>query len=185
MSFFTVFIIALGLAMDAFAVSIASGIAIKHLRIRHALLIAIFFGGFQAVMPVIGWLSGIGLRSLISSVDHWVAFGLLTGIGVKMVYEATKIERAAAVEKDPLNIVILCMLAFATSIDALAVGVSFACLNVTILQPALIIGIVTFVTSLSGVYIGDAFGHFFERKIEVFGGIVLMAIGCKILFEHL
>ncbi|MCK4597644.1 manganese efflux pump, partial [bacterium] len=125
MNIVTIVFVAFGLAMDAFAVSIASGVAIKNLRINHAFRIALFFGLFQAVMPVIGWLAGIGLKDFICGVDHWIAFGLLSMIGCKMIYESTKLETERK-NINPLNISVLLMLSIATSIDALAVGVSFA-----------------------------------------------------------
>ncbi len=170
--------------MDAFAVSIANGIAMKTLRVRHALLIASFFGGFQAVMPVIGWLAGISLKEILSSIDHWIAFGLLSAVGIKMIYESFKIKEAEEVAQN-LTIYLLLMLSIATSIDALAVGLSFAFLDISIFAPVLIIGIVTFVLSYLGVVIGNRFGHLFESKIEIVGGVVLIGIGLKILLEHL
>jgi len=170
--------------MDAFAVSITSGITIRYLRIKHALKIALFFGFFQAIMPVIGWLSGISLRNIISGVDHWVAFGLLSVIGCKMIYESFKLQSKE--EKiDPQKIYVLFILSIATSIDALAVGLSLSFLKVAIILPAIIIGIVTFLLSFLGVYVGNKAGHFFERKIEVIGGLILIGIGIKILVEHL
>lgn len=180
----TIIIIALGLSMDAFAVSISSGVAIKRLKIGHAFLIAFFFGSFQAIMPLVGWLAGIGLTGYISNVDHWIAFGLLVFIGCKMIYEAIKVgdvERTA----DPLDIYVLLLLSIATSCDALAVGTSFAMLKMLIVVPVIVIGAVTFALSLLGTYIGNRFGHFFETKIEIFGGCVLIGMGIKILFEHL
>lgn len=184
MDLITISLIAIGLAMDAFAVSIANGIAMKTLRVRHALLIASFFGGFQAVMPVIGWLAGISLKEILSSIDHWIAFGLLSAVGIKMIYESFKIKEAEE-EAQNLTIYLLLMLSIATSIDALAVGLSFAFLDISIFAPVLIIGIVTFVLSYLGVVIGNRFGHLFESKIEIVGGVVLIGIGLKILLEHL
>ncbi len=183
MNFVEVIFVAFGLAMDAFAVSVASGVTIKNLKVNHALKIAIFFGGFQALMPVVGWFSGLSLRNFISGVDHWVAFGLLSFIGAKMIYEAAKM--GPRKKDDPLNIYILLILSIATSIDALAVGITFAFLNIAIIIPIIIIGIVTFVLSFLGVFIGNKIGHFFERKIETAGGLVLIGIGIKILLEHL
>ncbi len=184
MQLVTIIFIAFGLALDAFAVSIASGIVIRNLKIKDAMKIAFSFGIFQAIMPIIGWLAGLGISDLISEVDHWIVFGLLCAIGIKMIYESFKIEQA---EKsfDPLNVYVLFLLSIATSIDALAVGLSFAILNVLIVKPVIIIGIVTFTMSLIGVIIGKRIGHFFERKIEFVGGLILIAIGTKILIEHL
>ena len=188
MSITTVLFLALGLAMDAFAVSIASGLAIQRLRLHHALRLAVFFGLFQALMPLLGWLAGLGLRSLIEAWDHWIAFGLLTAIGGKMIGEATWMksdEEAAVADGYPHSVSVLLLLAVATSIDALAVGLSLSLLAVAIVLPALVIGVVTFGMSFAGVFIGDRFGHFFESKIEVVGGVILIGIGAKILIEHL
>jgi putative Mn2+ efflux pump MntP len=176
--------IAFGLAMDAFAVSITSGITIKNLKLNHALRIAGFFGGFQAFMPIIGWLAGLSLTNYISGIDHWIAFTLLAFIGCKMIYESTKVESAHK-QNNPLNLSVLLLLSIATSIDALAVGVSFAFLKIAIATPVIIIGTVTFALSLLGVFLGDKFGHLFESKIEIAGGLILIGIGVKILLEHL
>ena len=183
MNFVTILGIALALAMDAFAVSVASGITIGNLRVRHALMIATSFGLFQAVMPIIGWFGGVWLRRCVGCADRWIAFWLLTLIGVKMVYESFKIE---AVEKksDPLDVYVLFALSIATSIDALAAGISFAVLDVSIVTPVLVIGAVTFVLSFAGVWIGERFGHFFERRMELVAGLLLIAIGLKILLTH-
>ena len=177
-------LIAFGLAMDAFAVSISNGITIKHQRTNHALRIGIFFGSFQALMPLIGWSAGLTLRDLISGVDHWIAFGLLSLIGCKMIYESTKMD-AQKKETFSLSLWMLLMLSIATSIDALAVGISFAFLNISIVTPIIVIGTVTFMLSFLGVLIGNKAGHFFERKIEVIGGLILIGIGVKILIGHL
>ena len=184
MDIISIVLIAVGLAMDAFAVSITSGITIKRLRINNALKIAIFFGLFQAVMPIIGWLAGLSLRDYISAVDHWIAFGLLSFIGCKMIYESITVQSSEK-EMNPLNVYVLLVLSVATSIDALAVGVSFAFLKVSIVTPVIIIGTVTFFLSYLGVYIGDRIGHFFENKIEIAGGLLLIGIGIKILVEGL
>lgn len=184
MNLVTIFLIALALAMDAFAVSIASGIAIKKLRIGHALTIALWFGFFQAIMPLIGWLGGVSLRDLLSSVDHWVVFGLLLFIGLKMIWEAFQIEPIEK-ESNPLDIRILFALSLATSIDALATGVSFALLGMPVALPVVIIGVVTFILSFAGVWIGDRGGHFFGKKMEIVAGIILIAIGARVLISHL
>jgi putative Mn2+ efflux pump MntP len=180
----TVVFIAFGLAMDAFAVSVTSGFAIKKLKVHHALRIAIFFGAFQAIMPAIGWFAGLSLRNLISELDHWIALVLLAAIGGKMIYESFKLESDKK-QINPLRPDVLLMLSIATSIDALVVGVTFAFLNIAIVWPVLIIGLITFVTSFIGVFIGDKFGHIFESKIELVGGLILIAVGLKILLEHL
>jgi putative Mn2+ efflux pump MntP len=184
MSIITVFFIAMGLAMDAFAVSITSGLTIRDCGLRHALLIAFFFGGFQAMMPIVGWLAGLGLKGFIVHVDHWIAFGLLGFIGGKMVYESTVIGKAER-ECGTLSFYLLLGLSVATSIDALAVGVTFGILNALIVTPVIVIGLVTFLMSFIGVSVGKRFGGFFEKKIEVAGGLILIAIGVKILIEHL
>ena len=184
MDIVSIIFIAFGLAMDAFAVSITSGLAIKKLKINSALKIALFFGIFQAVMPLIGWLAGLSFRNFIVGIDHWIAFGLLTVIGCKMIYESTTMELDKK-KVDPLNFYVLFILSIATSIDALAVGLSLSFLKVFIAIPAVIIGIVTFSLSIFGVYFGNRFGHYFERKIEMAGGVILIGIGIKILIEHL
>lgn len=179
----TILLIAFGLAMDAFAVSISSGITVKNLKINHALRIAAFFGMFQAVMPVVGWLAGLTLAGVISGVDHWIAFGLLCFIGFKMIYEATQLEPNTR-HSDPLSIHVLLLLSIATSIDALAVGLSFAFLGIAIATPIIIIGAVTFSLSFIGASAGNKLGHLFENKIEIVGGLILIGIGLKILIEH-
>jgi putative Mn2+ efflux pump MntP len=184
MSLSSIILIAIGLAMDAFAVSVSSGLAIRELKLRHALKIALFFGLFQAVMPVLGWLGGVSVRELIAHVDHWIAFGLLTFIGVKMIWESFRLEPEED-RRDPLGMGWLLTLSVATSIDALAVGITFALIDVTIVAPVIIIGAVTFVLSFAGVIIGDRVGHLFESRIEIAGGLVLIGIGVKILLEHL
>lgn len=180
----SIIFIAFGLAMDAFAVSITRGGTIKNLRIYSALAIATFFGAFQAVMPLIGWLAGLSLRDIISGFDHWIAFGLLSSIGFKMIYESFTVESSEK-EINPLNVFVLLILSIATSIDALAVGISLSFLKISIAIPAIIIGTVTFLLTLLGVFIGNRFGHFFEKKIEIVGGLILIGIGVKILIEHI
>jgi len=184
MDIITLLLIAVGLAMDAFAVSIASGLGMATLRIRYALRIALFFGAFQAFMPVIGFMAGLGVREYISGFDHWIAFSLLSFIGLKMIYESVFLEKKDKA-MDPDDILMLLVLSVATSIDALAVGISLSILKVDIFLPALVIGAVTFILSYIGIYIGRNIGHLFEKKIEVLGGLVLIGIGVKILIEHL
>jgi len=184
MGILTITLIAFGLAMDAFAVSVTSGVAIRELRVKHAFRIALFFGAFQAIMPLVGWLSGLGLRSFILGIDHWVAFALLTFVGGKMIYESTRMGLTDK-NRDYLNVYVLLVLSVATSIDALAVGFGFAFLQVSVVTPILIIGIVTFALSLVGVFFGNRLGHVFENKIEIAGGLILIGIGVKILIEHL
>jgi len=181
---YPIILIAIGLSMDAFAVSITSGITIQCLKIRHAFRIAFFFGLFQAIMPVLGWLAGMGLKNYVEAFDHWIAFGLLTFIGGKMIYEAvwiTEVEKKC----DPLNLIVLFGLAIATSIDALAVGITFAFIKVPIITPALLIGLITFSISLGGVFIGNRMGDRLSSKMEVIGGLILIGIGIKILLQHI
>jgi putative Mn2+ efflux pump MntP len=184
MGLITIIIIAVGLAMDAFAVSIVSGIACKKLEVKHALRIAVFFGGFQAFMPLIGYLAALSVKEYITGYDHWVAFGLLSAVGGKMIYESFKIKKTNE-NFDPANIFVLLVLSVATSIDALAVGVTLSFITSSVIIAVAIIGLVTFVLSYIGVFIGGRFGHFFENKIEALGGLILIGLGVKILLEHL
>lgn len=179
----TIIVIAVALAMDAFAISIVSGAAYRHLKTRHALRMALFFGGFQAVMPLIGSLAGLTLKGHIARYDHWIAFGLLTAVGGKMIYESFKIEKAEK-KFDPTSLITLLALAVATSIDALAVGITLSFITASIALAVTIIGIVTFALSYLGIAVGKRFGHFFEAKIEILGGIILIAIAVKILLQH-
>jgi putative Mn2+ efflux pump MntP len=184
MGLLTITIIAVALAMDAFAVSIVSGSAYKKLQIKHAFRIAVFFGSFQALMPLIGSLAGMSVKHYIAGYDHWLAFGLLSAVGAKMIYESFKITPAQE-NFNPSNIWVLLVLSLATSIDALAIGITLSFLKVEILTAVVIIGLVTFVLSYLGVFIGRKIGHFFENKIEAIGGLILIALGTKILLEHL
>ena len=184
MDLVTIIVIAVGLAIDAFAVSIVSGSAYKQLNVRHALRIAVFFGGFQAFMPLIGFLAGLSVKEYIATYDHWVAFGLLSAVGGKMIYESFKI-KSVKENFDPSNILVLLVLSIATSIDALAIGITLSLITSSIVTAVIIIGLVTFVLSYLGVCIGKKFGHFFENKIKAFGGLILVGIGLKILLEHL
>lgn len=183
MGLITIIIIAVGLAMDAFAVSIVSGSAYKQLKVKHALRTALFFGGFQAFMPLIGALAGLSLKEYIADYDHWMAFGLLSAVGCKMLYESFRI-KSTKENFDPSNIFILLVLSVATSIDALVVGITLPLITSSIAVAVVIIGLVTFALSYLGVFIGKKFGHFFESKIEAIGGLVLIALGLKILIEH-
>jgi len=184
MDLFSIILLAVALAMDAFSVSISSGLTLKKCGVKHAIILALFFGGFQAIMPVIGWFSGLQLQEIVKAFDHWIAFILLSAVGVKMIYESLSMQEdeEACTVFSLKNVFIL---SIATSIDAFAVGVTFAFLNVSIIEPIIIIGFVTFILSFLGFYIGKKIGHLFERKIEIIGGFILIAIGFKILFEHL
>lgn len=180
--FVTVILIAVGLAMDAFAVSIAKGISVDRDRERSALLLASLFGGFQGLMPVIGWFAGLGLKDIIVEIDHWVAFGLLGLIGAKMIHDSTKSEDG---KEEVVTLSVALILAVATSIDALMVGLSFAFLEVPVLVPVLTIGAVTFALSYLGFVFGSRMGVIFGRKIKAVGGLILIMIGVRILVEHI
>ncbi len=184
MDYISIVVIAIGLAMDAFAVSIAAGVSLKCFQAKPAFRVALFFGFFQAIMPYLGWLAGSSFSKSIALYDHWVVFFLLLFIGGKMIYESFIITKAES-SCDPNNIINVFLLAIATSIDALAVGISFSILDQQIIEPIIIIGVITFVLTLFGVYIGSKIGSIFENKIEFLGGIILIAIGTKILLEHL
>lgn len=175
--------IAVGLAMDTFAVSIVTGAAYKQLHIRHALRMAGFFGGFQAFMPVVGYLAGLTVRQYVSNYDHWIAFGILAAVGLKMIYESFKIKEERRTP-NPANLAVVLVLAVATSIDALAVGITLSLITSAIALAVIIIGVVTFGLSFAGVYIGKKFGHFFEGGIEAIGGLVLIGLGIKIFLQH-
>lgn len=178
----TILLVAFSLAMDAFAVSIANGVTITHQRNRAALTMALFFGTFQMFMPIVGWLAGLSLEEFIMGVDHWIALAMLTLIGSKMIYDSTKKE-AKKIE-NRLNIITLLTLSVATSIDALAVGLSFAFLQIYITTPIIIIGIVTFILSLMGFFFGNTAGNLLGNRIKIVGGLILIGIGIKILIEH-
>ena len=187
MSFFEIFMIGIGLSMDAFAVSICKGLNMRKLDKTQTLIIALFFGGFQALMPFIGWLLGKQFESYITSFDHWIAFILLAFIGGKMIWDVLKggEEETETAGDSSLDIKELFVLAIATSIDALAVGISFAFLQVNITSAITLIGCTTFVISAAGVFIGHKFGNKYEDKASLAGGIILILIGLKILLEHL
>ena len=175
---------AFALSMDALAVSITNGLIIKKLQFRHALRIAVFFGLFQAIMPVLGWAAGYTFREMICAFDHWIALGLLSFIGIKMIVESRRLGKDEET-KDCQHLPTLLIMAVATSIDALAVGISFAFLEVSIIGPIVIIGAITFAVCLAGVYVGNRSGHFFEGKFELAGGVILIGIGIKIAVEHI
>ena len=186
MGFLELFLIAIGLSADAFSVSVCKGLNMRKLNLKHAYLIALFFGVFQAVMPLIGYLLGTGFSEYIEKFDHWIAFALLAFIGGKMVIEAIREKDGGPEEKtDALSTGELTVLAVATSIDALAVGITFAVLKVNILPSVLLIGVTTFALSLGGVLLGNRFGAKYKTKAEVAGGVILVLIGLKILLEHL
>lgn len=182
----TLIFIALGLAMDAFSVAVTNGMLIKDLKFKNALKIGAFFGVFQGIMPCIGYALGMSFIKYIEQFDHWIAFVLLAIIGMNMIFEAFRGDGEKKEEKNPLSFKVLLMLAIATSIDALAVGISLASVgDVSIWISATIIGVITFVLSVAGVYIGRKSGDLFGNKAVIAGGIVLIGIGAKILIEHL
>lgn len=183
MGFAELFILAVGLSMDAFAVAVCKGLSIRTLLPRHAVIVGLWFGGFQALMPLIGWLLGSAFAGMIAAVDHWIAFVLLAVIGGNMIKEAlSKEEEDCDPSLAPMTMLVL---ALATSIDALAVGVTFAFLRVDILPAITLIGVCTFVLSTAGVKVGNLFGTRYKSKAELSGGVVLILIGLKILLEHL
>ena len=183
MSLAELFIIAVGLSMDAFAVSVCKGLSVQKMKLGHALTCGIYFGGFQALMPLIGYLLGSQFESMITQIDHWIAFVLLGIIGFNMVKESRETEE----EKLDCSFGVKAMipLAIATSIDALAVGVTFAFLKVDIFWAVTFIGVVTFVLSAIGVKVGNVFGMRYKSKAELAGGVILILMGAKILAEHL
>lgn len=186
MGFWTVFVIAVGLSMDAFAVSVANGCRIGQVTLRDALRPGWWFGGFQMLMPVLGWLGGLALRDLIQSFSHWVAFGLLVFVGGKMLVEALRgAEHEQKCEAERRSTRDMLVLAIATSIDALAVGLSLSVLHVSIWWPTLLIGLVTFVFSLAGTLLGCSIGKLIKDKAEIVGGLVLIGIGIRILLQGL
>ena len=183
MSLWELFIIAVGLSMDAFAVSICKGLSVGRVAPRHALICGVWFGGFQALMPAIGWLLGTRFQTLITTVDHWIAFVLLCIIGGNMVRESFGDEEEEV--SASFSATAMLPLAVATSIDALAIGVTFAFLSVDIAPAVGFIGCTTLVLSAVGVWVGGLFGDRWKAPAECFGGVVLILMGCKILLEHL
>ena len=177
----------MALAMDAFAVAVCMAASTSSLRLKNMLTIAAFFGGFQAIMPAIGWYLGVVAANYAADYDHWIAFILLSYIGLRMIFEAVKCRRCETEKRiygDPKNIYVLFTLAIATSIDALAVGVTIGCLQQEIIAPAAVIGAVTFAMTLLGAKIGSRIGSGIEGRAEIFGGSILVLIGIKILLEH-
>lgn len=184
MGLLSIVLIAIGLSMDAFAVAVCKGLKMRRIDYGKTLLIALFFGGFQALMPLIGWLLGVKFQRHIENFDHWIAFFLLAFIGGKMIYESFKADDDETM--DEFSIYELFILAIATSIDALAVGIAFAMLrDVNIFYSASIIGLITFILSAIGVAVGNKFGAVYKNKAELTGGIILVFLGLKILLEHL
>ena len=186
--FIELFLLGVGLSMDAFAVSVCKGLGMRKLNKKQAVIIGLYFGGFQALMPLIGWLLGSQFQKYITSIDHWIAFILLGFIGGKMIIEAVREwneEEIVEVTDAPIDHKNMLVLAVATSIDALAVGITLAFLKVNIWAAASFIGVTTFIISAAGVKIGHVFGEKYTNKAELAGGLILMGIGVKILLEHL
>lgn len=183
MDLLTLLTLAVGLAMDAFAVSICKGLTMREKVLKKGIIVGLWFGGFQALMPTIGFFLGTQFKDQITSIDHWIAFVLLGLIGINMVKEALSNDEEQA--DDSIAVKEMFMLAVATSIDALAVGITFAFLNVHIVSAASMIGVCTFLISFAGVKIGNIFGTKYKSKAELAGGIILILLGFKILFEHL
>ncbi|BBF43978.1 protein of unknown function DUF204 [Lachnospiraceae bacterium KM106-2] len=185
MSIIEIFLIAVGLSMDAFAVAVCKGLSMKKMNIRQAITIGLYFGGFQAFMPFLGYILGKGFENYIVAVDHWIAFALLGIIGINMIKESCSGEEEEIEELVKLDVKDMLILSIATSIDALAVGVVLALAKVEIFSTITIIGITTFGLSVLGVKIGNVFGSKYKSKAEFAGGFILVLMGCKILLEHL
>lgn len=186
MGFGTILLLAAGLAMDATAVSAARGLALERIRIRHVLIVAIAFGGFQALMPALGWALGAQLGPTVEAWDHWIAFVLLAGIGGNMLWEAAGEAGSAVGDAENLfGFKVMLLLAIATSIDALAAGISLPMLHAPFLTSIVVIGVVTAVSSAAGLFAGRHFGAFLGKRLDAIGGLVLIGIGTKILVQHL
>ncbi|NPA45104.1 MAG: manganese efflux pump [Chlorobi bacterium] len=183
MSIAVIVLIAIGLSIDSFAVSVADGLTIRNLSLKNKLLIAFSFAIFQALMPLIGWYAGTGIAEYVKEVDHWVAFILLAFIGSKMIYESFYSDET--IKNTELSFLTIITQSFATSVDAFAVGISFALLDFSIVISTFIIGIITFIASIIGLQLGKFLGKRVGKYIEIIGGIVLISIGLKILIEHL
>lgn len=183
MGLIELFLIAVGLSMDAFAVSVCKGLAMPKCTFKKAAIVGLWFGGFQALMPAIGYILGAQFQEAIASIDHWIAFVLLALIGGNMIHEALDNDEEEA--DASLDVKTLFLLAVATSIDALAIGITFAFLKVNIIPAVCFIGIVTFIISFAGVKIGNVFGARYKNKAEIVGGVILILLGLKILLEHL
>lgn len=183
MGLIELFLIAVGLSMDAFAVSVCKGLAMPKCTFKKAAIVGLWFGGFQALMPAIGYILGAQFQETIASIDHWIAFVLLALIGGNMIHEALDNDEEEA--DASLDVKTMFLLAVATSIDALAIGITFAFLKVNIIPAVCFIGIVTFIISFAGVKIGNIFGARYKNKAEIVGGVILILLGLKILLEHL
>jgi manganese efflux pump family protein len=182
MDLITIFLVAIGLTFDSLAVSISTGLIVSEIKFWMACKIAFLFAVFQGLMPLIGWFLGIQIKEYITTYDHWLAFALLSGLGIKMIYESFQKEKK---DFNPTKFIVAAGLALATSIDALVVGVSFAFIEINIILSVIIIGSMTFIVSMSGIFVGKKASGFYGNKIELLGGIILIGIGLKILIEHL
>lgn len=183
LEFITIFLIAIGLCFDSFAVSVSSGLMMKHISFFDAMKISFSLAFFQGLMPLLGWLAGKRISEYLSNYDHWIAFGLLVIIGLRMIWESQKPDEDKTF--NPLNIWFIIYMSIATSIDALIVGLSFAFLNTNIYTSIIIIGIVTFIAAMLGILFGKKAGAHFGKKMEILGGIILIIIASKIILEHL
>jgi len=183
MDLYVIILIAVGLSMDSFAVSVSNGLIIKDLNLKKVLLIAFSLAFFQALMPLIGWFAGIGVEKYIKEFDHWIAFIFLSFIGIKMIIDGSGKDKNSKISK--LSFLTLLAQSLATSIDALIIGISFALLNLPIIKPVIIIGIITFLASILGLQLGKYVGKKVGKYIGIVGGLVLIGIGVKILIEHL
>ncbi len=184
MEIFTIILIAIGLSFDTFAISVSSGLIKKEIVFCNAVKIAFVLAFFQGLMPLLGWFAGLVIRDTINSIDHWIAFGLLALLGLKMIRDSFKKETEKK-ETDPLNFKVMIAMAIATSIDALVVGVSFSIIDIPITLSVIIIGIVTFVISMLGILFGKRTARSLGSKIEILGGLILIGIGTKILIQHI
>ena len=178
----TILLIAFGLAMDSFSVSVANGLSSKAFDFQKAIILALFFGFFQAVMPIIGWISGLTVAELISGFDHWIAFMLLFIVGLRMIYESKNQDSKSFITS--FNFKVILILSIATSIDAFAVGLSLSFIQIEIWIPSILIGIITFFLSFLGVFLGGKFGEVLKNKVGIVGGIILIIIGIRMLLEH-
>ena len=184
MDILTLCLIGIGLSFDTFAVSVSTGLMISHIRFLQGVKVAIVLAFFQALMPFIGWFSGKQVAHFMESYDHWIAFGLLALLGLKMIYESVK-KKEEKKNFNPLKLSILIGIAIATSIDALIVGVSFAFINMNIFWSVLVIGIITFLVAMLGMLFGKKVGSRFGQRMEIVGGLILIVIGIKILLSHI
>lgn len=183
MSATTILLISIGLAMDAFAVAICKGLSMKKMNWNKAIIVGLYFGFFQAVMPMVGYFLGTTFEKSVTNIDHWIALILLVAIGGNMIREAIKNDSENY--NDSIKVKDMVVLAIATSIDAMAIGMTFACLNIKIIRPVVSIGIITFILSVIGVKIGNEFGSKYKNKAQIAGGLILILLGIKIVLEHL